>query len=656
MSVKRLKQAVPRVSAERVVSKGQSQFLGMAYGGPITKVPERYSYRNVNIIDKVAYKDVRPGTRLYTSCQHGTTRLDAYVDQQERSQIYLFYGGDLYRTNKSLPSPSSILFVSQQTSLATRVSTIVDFEVNAYLANSNALVKILYDTIHGVYYAYQINGSGPTVRITDDAETATKIYVYRYIYSLSRITYATTDSKLDRLSADVVLEHETPTVKVSGSDRDYGEVAFTTEIDNVAADIHTISTLTCPADNKEATHYSIYRTKNIGKASGGIDPVFGIGNNIAQYIWVDDAPIAKAFNISAIDGGTRTLTTAAGSNHFDPGDVGNVLTDRLGNVGTIEQYTDEHNVVLTAGYTLNPGLPNIAYGGGKIMRVSQSGTTITRDMGANFAAGDVGKPIFFWDGGMNIVASFTNANSVEGLWSETHAQGTATLNNDVAMTRVFNDTVKDNSSGDTQISINDRIASGQHIYIPPRFYAPLPNGDTITVGHGYVVVATKNETLYYYAQIGSKRYWAGIYRPDHQYDEAASPIRHMIRTEGKVHIWSKASTENLLLNVSSDVGLADVGEFVSKLRQPYMLDNDVGCHHWQTIRRIPGNRFMLLTTEPLVRMFDGERYGGTNWAVNTDGSHAVIEYLKNISPGDSVIASYSPLEGYKLYVRETEFS
>ena len=654
MSVKRLKFPVDAVRSEQPIPHTQDKFMGMLYDYPLSKIPYGYSRRNINLIDYIDYKSVRPGTRRYTTVDFTTYENEnAYCDQRKLGRVFWLRDDDIQQSDRDISSLTDVFYISVLSAdFSNSVSRMVSFENEVFLANSNAIARIIYDEDNSVYYAYRINIPVPTVLITDVAETTTLIYVYRYIYSFSRIIKSGNNlAKVDRLADSASIVMETGTSKTAGVEKDFGEVAFGSYIDNVVTDTHVIGTLTCPATNREATHFSLYRTKNIGKESGGIDPDTGLGNNIGYYVWVADIPIAAAYVISAIDAGTRTLTTTAGSKELTPGDVGCTLEDTAGNTGVIEEYVDVNNVILTAGYTLAAGTPNIALGNGRVMTASQTGTTITRTAGGTFATSDVGRPFFWSDGGMSIIVSYTSANAVEALWSATHAAQAGTIADTTnGFTRQYNDTTLDDGGGEIRISLNDRIESAKDIYIPPRFFEPLPNKNICVAGHGFLVVADRDEATFYYSQIGAKKFWAGQYRPDHQYGESEEAIRDMKHKQGIVHIWMKAATQNLQLNVSQDVGNADVGESVVKLLQPYMTDPNVGCYHWNTIREIASGMYCLLTNEPGVRVFDGEKYSQRNYAIADNGVRAILTYLLEIAQNYNIQASYSTEGGYKLFI------
>jgi hypothetical protein len=652
MSNKNLKFPTTAETAEFLNRRPQESYVGMCTGVPLTKIPEGYAYRNVNLIDRGNYKESRPGTRRLSATSFGTTEANAYCDQRKLDQLFYLRGSDIKRSNKQFAVFDDVFYLSTQSALSSTVSMMVPFESEVHLANSNALVRIVYDENNDAYYAYQMNIPVPTTIITDVEEDVSKIYVYRYIYGFGRIIKSGNNlGVVDRLANGASIVLESGTSKNPEAEKDYGEVAFDSAIDNVASDPHSIGTLTCPASNREATHYPLYRTKNIGEESDGINAETGIGNNSEYYVWVADVPIASAYVISAIDGGTRTLTTTAGSKEFVPGDVGNTLTDTAGNTGIIEEYVDANNVILVAGYTLAVGTPNVALGNGRVMSASQTGTTITRTAGGSFDASDVGRPFFWSDGGMSIIKSYTDANNVEALWSETHAAGAGTIADTAnGFSRQYNDTTLDDGGGEARISLQDRIGSGKSIYIPPRFFSPIPNGNMVTSGYGFTVVQNRDDAKYYYSQIGDKRFWCGHYRDDIQFDETEGPTRMIIRKEGTVHIWNRNTTENLLLNVSQEVGNPEVGESITKLGAPYLADANIGCYHWQTIRDIEYGRFCLLTDEPTVRVYDGQKYQPRDFAISVNGVKMVQEYLFQIIPSYTVLASYSILGGYKLYI------
>jgi hypothetical protein len=152
---------------------------------------------------------------------------------------------------------------------------------------------------------------------------------YKYTYSLSRI-WGVAGVNVNRLTSGASLELETGTCDALTASRDFGTLFFSEKINPSQVNSHVVGTLTVPYGVNEVTHFSLYRTLNIGKNSnppGTGTTADSTGTDPEQFVWVDDIPIAKAFsdvNVTPYNPSTKIFDSGV-NNLFVNGDIGNSL-------------------------------------------------------------------------------------------------------------------------------------------------------------------------------------------------------------------------------------------------------------------------------------------------------------------------------------------
>lgn len=457
-----------------------------------------------------------------------------------------------------------------------------------------------------------------------------------------------------RVDDEIFIGMETGTCKDPNKEEDFGEVFFANEIDEEICYCQTISDeflavpfrdsltglIRCP----EYTHYGIYRTMDIGPYH--INPITGKGtegHNTEFYIWDEDVPCCKAFSIT-IAGNVATITAG----QIRPCDVGCLLRDSAGNTGTIDTYTSRTEFNLAAGHTLGAGATTVCLGSETVMTAAQVGTLITRTAGAQFQLTDVGKPYFWADGGMSIIIARVDANNVTALVSMAHASQAATFN---PTRRGFTDSTPDDEGEYTVTGKGLKERMLDSFYMPPRFWSPIPEGDEIWVDSGHMFVFKKNTSMVYYCDIGSREWWAGQYRADHQFFVLPAECVGARIFPGMINFFCKGKTLGLALNVATEAGNEDVGEHISKLNEPTIIDDDVGVassEHMRALVPIRQGLLIGLTDEPAVRLFDGTGWSEKNLAMGADGRGAVQKYINQLV-GTGIFGSYTQQGGYILF-------
>lgn len=592
-----------------------------------------------NAIAGIQINITAAGTGTHTI--RSAANLRAVLDHKTQKKIIKQYGREVFVAEKILESYEKVICIDSATP-SDNVARLAAEGDNAVLAATD-IFRIALDEDDDVNYMYRINSGIPVVILTDVNEDVTNIYGYRYYYSLARIIG---DGIRNRVTEGAILKWESGTCKDPAQEKQFGEVYFPTPIGADLTEDHINEYLTCPIGIQAATHFPLYRTKNIGSGTA-----LDINDKLkAYYVFADDVPVAKAISVTVAG---NVATIAAGQNPFVIGDVGCTLRSDLAGAraGVIESYVDPNNVNLAIGHTLN-AVDDVCIGEGRQMTVTQANRIVTRTAGDVYLIGDEGKTIFFGDGTSDVVVRWIDANNVEMAHSNTKASMSSTIQRvagTYAWRRKWNDTVLDDGVAVGEIGLNERILSQRDLYIPQFNFERLPDANIVIIDSGFMVTAMRDEVGYYYSHIGAKGYIAGMYRIDQQFGELPVSIRDIIVMPAMAIFLSPNNTYNMSLNVPiANVGNPDVGEFIQKLIEPSEVDGKIGVTAWQTVRYVNASLFIAMTSEPGIRLFSGQAWSQRNYALIENGDPAVMDDLLKIDPFYGIIAWYSYKGGYKI--------
>jgi len=652
-----LKDAKQQRPAEKTVTKGQTTFLGMLSGMPASELPEGYSAKNWNLIDFMRYSEGRPGTRQYTTTAKPAGLMRARAEHEREGLVVWQYGATVYVTNKAIGAFTEVTNLSDRTP-SDLAGMMVPNDVDMILASpaggteetpTGGLFRIVLDDPNGLYYMWRVNGGNPIVRLTDINEAVNRQYGYRGIYSCIQIQ---SDSYHDhRTTDDAEISWETGTILVPNDDRDYGEYFFTTPIDyrNDWPNAHMVGRFTVPDNEYAETHYGYYRTENIGTNSNGVSPsAQGQGNRYDHVIWVDDIPVAKAITANRVG---NTVTVGIGA--VEVGDVGCFLFNAAGGSDYIHTFTNPGLFTVSGTGTLGAGAVNWAIGRGRVFEGNQVGVLVTRTAGNNLVAGDVGKRIFWADGTYTILTAVNvGAQTATAGWAAGHGQQAFTMAPLAGnFSRCWNDTLQDQGGGAAVPSIEDRAGCGSDVYIPRRFFRPVPDGDIIAIGGGYAIHAKRDESRYRYSQVGDKRYTLGYHRIVDQEERLDGTLRHALILPSIAILVMANKTFVVQLTSAFDAGRSVIGEVVFILPKALEVDGKVGVYFWQSIVYKGTNKLIAVTNEPAVRYFADNRWSKENLAIDPQtGQDAITkEYLKRIDPFYGCVATYTESDGYIVW-------
>lgn len=484
-----------------------------------------------------------------------------------------------------------------------------------------------HDTVAGwqgytvVQFGITINGDTYNV-ISDVTGVLSLEQVAERIQIGLRVFFSTATCKLETSGASSWFEIASPdeggtvtVVTAGGGATDIGTAIMRCEsgTGNVYSrdytEVVSLWNLEIPLDPTTAEHdshfnrYSLYSSLDVGV--NGTDPVNGEGNNGELLIWNQDIPVAKAFVASSTAG---AVTATAGT--FVPGDVNSKLRFEDGSEQTIMSYVSPTQVTVSG--VLTVGSQPAAIGGDNalskpilVMTASQSGTTVTRTAGSTFAAGDVGRVIFWPDGTESLITEYTDANNVEVLESATIASTGACLH---PTTRKWTDTVRDDPYS-TDANLRSRAGNTDYI-LHSRFFIPLPSCNEIEVTQSMLWVVDRGTTTIHYSQADtSHRYQAGYYYEQIQREFIQDAVIELSEVNDILTLKCVKFTRGIDVNTFDYEVIDGAGTAIAKCTGSFEVDGNVGMKYYGGTCKAGKFGQIVITSEPGIRTFDGRTYG-----------------------------------------------
>jgi hypothetical protein len=168
-----------------------------------------------------------------------------------------------------------------------------------------------------------------------------------------------------------------------------------------------------------------------------------------------------------------------------------------------------------AGGIQSATLGNATAAGASIITATKLAYTVTRTAGAVFNSGDVGKPLFWSDGSITWIKTYTDPNTVDTLES----------GDKLSMCCVKDPTSRIITDFTTDEILMARI--GDFFQAKHRLFEPLPDGvNRGAVLPGFLVVGKAGDSRYYYSQIPIGRaFRCGYYLPSDQYGDLADTLQ-----------------------------------------------------------------------------------------------------------------------------------
>jgi hypothetical protein len=399
--------------------------------------------------------------------------------------------------------------------------------------------------------------------------------------------------------------------------------------------------LTADELNDGASAAKLVNTVSVGKTMTAVD--LGATTFFPSYVGA---------TVFFPDGTTNTIATYVSSSQVTlsstPATASNVsVTIRF---AERTQLVSPADAGVVTGTYLPPGTYDIAYGNGYCANINTVAATKIMSCDTDeFDPIDVGKTIFLLNGQTNVIAEYIDAKTVKLLNDPINAT-------DVPMTRVgwdgftisYYDSVMDDGKKTNEEGLQERILANNSLYYAQYAYRPMSDCDIGTITNGMLFTATRGGQVVQYTAIGDKPYIAGAYRNDEQFENIHASISTIIKQSGQLSIVCVDRVmANDLTALMSNIGISALGEYIPKINPFIQTDMRIGCRHWRTLIPVAPGKWMGVTSEPAVRMFNGKAWSSENYAALNNVS-AIMEDLRSVGPCD-LMAAYSDRDGYLIF-------
>ncbi len=365
--------------------------------------------------------------------------------------------------------------------------------------------------------------------------------------------------------------------------------------------------LNIPSGQYGWTHYSLYTSKMYG-----IDTEIA-GNQVINgelFIWNKDIPVAKVLQ-GAISSSVITLTAGTVGQE----DIGCRIYFGDGHWTTITFIETSSIFHITDAGTSSA--TTFVIGAEELNVCSQSGTTVTKESGNNFASSDVGKTIYWAGETYGVIKSYTNSTTVEVYDSTTRSSVACTLE---PSGRDFNDITTDEILGFRE----------RDYLLVNRFWTALPSGGLGVINSGFMVVASRVDIKAYYSQfITTYNYLAGHYYSEWQYVDFKDRLISIQEMPNQIIFFCTKSTWRTETNVSSSVDDARTGESIPILPGHDIIDETIGALDQGGITNYGTGQKIVITSEPGIRLFDGYRYG-ENLVTDEHGRGYILKTIQQM--------------------------
>lgn len=249
-----------------------------------------------------------------------------------------------------------------------------------------------------------------------------------------------------------------------------------------------------------------------------------------------------------------------------------------------------------------------------------------------FGSGYVGKTMFLSDGTYRHITGVSGSNISVAENTAEYAITIAKAGCVDATRRSFSDYTEDDT-------LRTRIAAWT---LQNRFYEPLPKSDIGLIVPGFITVATRDNNYVYYSQLPEGyEYMGGYYNPGYQYAYFKGAIRALRELPNNLVVYCSSSTHTMPLNVLDERRVEELGLSVTVLAGQSTVDASIGLLDYGSLADIDIGRHIMITNEPAIRIFDGNRYS------ENIASQRMMEDLKSLHMATSAI--YHAIIGYVFW-------
>lgn len=553
----------------------------------------------------------------------GNKKIVVHVDNR------IFVSSDLIMTSWTECIRNSIVKPSNNT------STFDEFEQYLILFNTNGMFKLNLDQDPPIYFRANIPVANTKITGSGVQGSGTP-YGYKYVYSLSRIPG---HGNRNRQTPGMTIEMETGTNVVDDNFNDYGTAWASSGIGS--GNPIVIGTLTNAVDpitptdiTQAATHFSIYRTMDIG--DNGTDVLEGEGNNTELFVWVDDVAIGKASTVTV--SGTTCTSTVGLFEDIDIGSTMNIYDGTNEYERTIASKTSATVVELSSSLPSGATAQPAGIGAGTLVSGSQAGYMVTNeDTGLfTFASGDVGKSLYWADGGMSIISGFVHSGSVGVADTETRSAQGAMID---PRLRGYRDIIADRPEDGVSWTIDQLSSRVAGYTLQNRFWTAVPNGNNGVIVPGFAFVAPRNSKFLYYSQMPiGYEYMMGHFHAAYQFTRMKDAINNLIEYPNSLIVRCKSSTYDIPINTFNEILIENLGEYVAVISSQNIIDENIGSTDYGGTVWTDEGMEILITNEPAIRAFDGQKY------TDNLATDKIMNDLRAMNA--AYAATYDPFNGF----------
>jgi hypothetical protein len=458
----------------------------------------------------------------------------------------------------------------------------------------------------------------------------------------------------DRQTAGVVVEAESGPVKWSGSSDftelwvkkpigddqgapypvDHRSMAPLYGLTGPVDPVNPIDSHNFPVIDRKWTHYSLYRTIDIGSGTTASPKQSG---DVNAYYWVADIPVVRVLRVAVASTGSPGIKNNQYVSKFNSKNYGETYSTDLNKAvflydettGTVlsssgspsgnqisELELDATGTFWTMGAydTGTPGNNYIATIGGqcnKVFVVSKSGTTLTAISGNGFSGTDLGKRIVFTDGSSVTITAYIGPTSV--TVTNTIPDTTIAYGAVDGMSTYFTDSITDHVLAPDIVTYGAVAGDANHSSWPllSRTMIEMPAVTQGDVAPGWIGAITRNKSNGFYGELNALlEKHLGYYVPDFQELNTRNDqiLRIKAITNGFV-VSCKNSTFFAPFNsvASNNDPLTDI--VTNYLTQLYPIDEGVGILDSDSaISDLAGNEIEICS-DMGIRQCDGTKLG-----------------------------------------------
>lgn len=385
------------------------------------------------------------------------------------------------------------------------------------------------------------------------------------------------------------------------------------------------------------THFPIYRTldkQGLYKQGTSEQRL----NDPETYIWVKDLRICAAFFARKFN---KHALARIGT--FEEADVGSIIEWEDGSRNTIISFVASHDVVISDSsqyYGIETGYMAAAIGNGRVIRASQTGTTVTRTNGDTFTSADIGKTLNWATGYASIITSYVDSNTVTVNDDYDKDSQGVTLD---PISRYFNDTISD-----------DTLRTRMTTYLcASRWLQAMENCNVGLVVPGFMITAKRGGSHIEYCQLPTGyEYLSGFCNKGYQFSDVIKDnIIALMLFPNKFVALCEGSVWHSPTNVSDMITIT--GAAVSVLTGIDILDGSIGCFDWGSVQQIEYGIYRMLTSEPGgigMRDFNGSTFGDNQLVNPKTGQTNWFDSFEKLQKATASI--FDGLAGYIIWGKD----